>query len=169
MLALFHTVALMMMMPMMRQGASLTLAQRRGLIPKPEKLLSQEEWATVHSLARQRNECSAANCAICLEPFKAEQQVRVSVLRYAFLQAATVCTRCAYMVVGHPCGHTVRRLPPPSLGACSACGGCDIVAALWQKNMQRHPTPTCKAVMWVVPAGAAELQPCVSPAVPGQL
>jgi hypothetical protein len=65
----------------MLQGAPLTLAQRRGLIPKPDKLLSQEEWAAVHSLARHRDECSAANCAICLEPFKAERQVHATCAR----------------------------------------------------------------------------------------
>ncbi|WIA37624.1 hypothetical protein OEZ86_014525 [Tetradesmus obliquus] len=65
-------------MPTQLPGAQLTLAQRRGLIPKPDKLLSQEEWSAVHSLARQRDDCSASNCAICLEPFKAEQQVLLS-------------------------------------------------------------------------------------------
>uniref|UniRef100_A0A383VUK5 Lon protease homolog n=1 Tax=Tetradesmus obliquus TaxID=3088 RepID=A0A383VUK5_TETOB len=65
-------------MPTQLPGAQLTLAQRRGLILKPDKLLSQEEWSAVHSLARQRDDCSASNCAICLEPFKAEQQVLLS-------------------------------------------------------------------------------------------
>jgi hypothetical protein len=110
MLALLRTAALllmMLMMLMMPQGASLTLAQRRGLIPKPDKLLSQEEWATVHSLARQRNECSAANCAICLEPFKAEQQVCVGLLRCDLLQTATLCIH-----VNRP------PMPPPMSGTC---------------------------------------------------
>ncbi|KAF6254414.1 hypothetical protein COO60DRAFT_1665298, partial [Scenedesmus sp. NREL 46B-D3] len=88
--------------------ASLTLAQRRGLIPKPDKLLSQQEWATVHSLARQRNECSAANCAICLEPFRAEQQVLLSCThvfhqqclasfeRHVRVKACPLCRRAWY-------------------------------------------------------------------------
>jgi hypothetical protein len=109
MLALFRTVALllmMMLMLMMPQGASLTLAQRRGLIPKPDKLLSQEEWATVHSLARRRNECSAANCAICLEPFKAEQQVGAGMLQGIFLHTratAILCPRVGRGLMRPPC------------------------------------------------------------------
>jgi hypothetical protein len=112
MLAISHTVAALLMLMMMLQGASLTLAQRRGLIPKPDKLLSQEEWSTVHSLARQRNECSTANCAICLEPFKAEQQVHADMLCLSSCKRQPPA-RCAHIVVATLAATHVSPRPRP--------------------------------------------------------
>lgn len=62
------------------QGSQLTLAQIVGLIPKPDKLLTAEQWEAVHGSAAQHGQ---HDCAICLEGIQAEQQVRLVTLQHA--------------------------------------------------------------------------------------
>jgi hypothetical protein len=55
----------------------MTLAQREGLVPAPERSLTQQEWDAVHALAVRRSHCLDGGCAICLEEFGVRQQARM--------------------------------------------------------------------------------------------
>jgi hypothetical protein len=52
-----------------------TLAERLGIVPAPEQALSASEWQVVRSRAVAQNR-AVEPCAICLEPFRLEDQVR---------------------------------------------------------------------------------------------
>ena len=55
--------------------ATLTLAQRYGLVEAPPPPLSEREWRAVRDISRQREEEA---CAICLEAFGIKDQVLLS-------------------------------------------------------------------------------------------
>ena len=56
---------------------NLTLAQKRGLIKKPQMPLTPQEWSNVIKVANNRI-CSEMTCSICQEGFKIEKQVVLS-------------------------------------------------------------------------------------------
>ncbi len=63
-----------------RWQASLSMAQRRGLVakpPEPEPLLTKEQWEEVAKRSDERKD-SSAPCAICREPFGVQAQVILS-------------------------------------------------------------------------------------------
>lgn len=60
-----------------RHKASLTLAQRMGLVHGPVAPLSPEEWEAVKRVSESRED-SAAPCSICLDDFRQRPQVILS-------------------------------------------------------------------------------------------
>lgn len=59
------------------QGASLTLAQRHGLVRAPPKLLSEQQWLATQAKSTARQD-SQHECSICCEHFGRGEQVLLS-------------------------------------------------------------------------------------------
>jgi len=58
-------------------ASKLSLAQKLGLVPLPPAKLSHDQWQQVAEQSRRRDD-SCHECAICMETFRAEQQVILS-------------------------------------------------------------------------------------------
>jgi len=56
---------------------TLTLAMRRGLVAKPDPKLSDEQWAKIESITRNRGD-HVKVCAICQQNFGASEQIILS-------------------------------------------------------------------------------------------
>lgn len=81
----------------------MTLAQREGLVPAPERSLTQQEWDAVHALAVRRSHCLDGGCAICLDEFGVRQQARMC---WCACVCSCICMwghLCAF--VKHSCAH----------------------------------------------------------------
>ncbi|KAL3130514.1 hypothetical protein ABBQ38_008329 [Trebouxia sp. C0009 RCD-2024] len=61
----------------LKPGASLTLAQRHGLVKAPPRLLSEQQWLSTHAKSTARQD-SQHECSICCEHFGLEEQVLLS-------------------------------------------------------------------------------------------
>ena len=59
------------------QGADPTLAQRRGLIKAPPRLLTEQQWSLSQARSAARQD-SHRECSICCEHFGMEEQVLLS-------------------------------------------------------------------------------------------
>ncbi|EER02395.1 RING finger protein, putative [Perkinsus marinus ATCC 50983] len=57
---------------MLQYAASLTVAEKAGLVESPRRPLTEEEWKTVKSLSDSRSDVS---CSICREPFRDTSQL----------------------------------------------------------------------------------------------
>lgn len=105
---------------MQQYKASLNLAQRMDLVPKPAAPLTEQEWETVKQCSDGRDE-SDKPCSICMEDFRTRPQVILSCShvfhveciqsfeRFARVKCCPLCRRQNYDKAIHMGGFKVWR------------------------------------------------------------
>ncbi|KAL3144147.1 hypothetical protein ABBQ32_003936 [Trebouxia sp. C0010 RCD-2024] len=78
----------------LKPGASLTLAQRHGLVKAPPRLLSEQQWSSTHAKSTARQD-SQHECSICCEHFGMGEQVLLSCSHVFHKQCITSFERFA--------------------------------------------------------------------------